>query len=169
MGQVAMRRAIVVATVAIVSTIAWTGAYRVAAFTWTVAAELERATALAELAPRPQTTIVYDIHGQPAFTYFVEQRIDVSLDQVSPRMVQALLAIEDQRFFDHNGLDGVRIAAAAWRNIRAQRIVQGGSTITQQLAKAAQLSPRRTFERKLREAMIASRLEQRYSKREILE
>ncbi len=169
MDQVTITRVTVVGTVAILSVILWTAAYRVAAFTWTVAAELERATALAELAPRPQTTIVYDIHGQPAFTYFVEQRIDVSLDQVSPRMVQALLAIEDQRFFDHNGLDAVRIAAAAWRNIRARRVVQGGSTITQQLARAAHLSPRRTFERKLREAMIASRLEQRYSKREILE
>lgn len=164
-----MRRAILVGAVAVVSAILWTGAYRLSAFTWIVAAELEQATALAELAPRPQTTIVYDIHGQPAFTFFVEQRIDVSLDQVSPRMVQALLAVEDQRFFDHNGLDAVRIAAAAWRNIRAQRIVQGGSTITQQLARAAQLTPTRTFERKLREAMIASRLEQRYSKREILE
>ncbi len=59
--------------------------------------------------------------------------------------------------------------AAAWRNVRAGRIVEGGSTITQQLARAAQLSPERTFERKLREAMIAARLEERYSKREILE
>src|SRR6187402_138744 len=109
MGSVAITRVTVVGTVAILSVILWTAAYRVAAFTWTVAAELEQATALAELAPRPQTTIVYDIHGQPAFTYFVEQRIDVSLDQVSPQMVQALLAIEDRRFFDHNGLDAVRI------------------------------------------------------------
>ena len=82
-----------VGAVAVVSAILWTAAYRVSTFTWTVAAELEHAAALAELAPRPQTTIVYDIHGQPAFTYFVEQRIDVSLDQISPRMVQALLSI----------------------------------------------------------------------------
>ncbi len=164
-----MRRTILVGAVAIVAGMVWTVAYRVSAFTWVVAAELERATALAELSPRPQTTIVYDIHGQPAFTFFVEQRIDVSLDQISPNMIHAVLAIEDQRFFDHNGLDAIRIGAAAWRNVRAQRIVQGGSTITQQLAKAAHLSPKRTFERKLREAMIASRLEQRYSKREILE
>ncbi|MDQ3417796.1 MAG: PBP1A family penicillin-binding protein [Acidobacteriota bacterium] len=164
-----MRRAVLLGMVAIVSALAWTGAYRLTAFTWVVAAELEGATALAELTPRPQTTIVYDRHGQPAFTFFVEQRIDVTLDQVSPVMVQALLAVEDQRFFNHNGLDAVRIGAAAWRNIRARRIIQGGSTITQQLARAAHLSPKRTFERKLREAMIASRLEQRYSKREILE
>lgn len=164
-----MRRVVVLGTIAIVSALTWAAAYRLTAFTWIVAAELEQATALAELAPRPQTTIVYDRHGQPAFTFFVERRIDVTLDQVAPVMVQALLAIEDRRFFDHNGLDAVRIGAAAWRNVRAGRIIQGGSTITQQLARAAHLSPKRTFERKLREAMIASRLEQRYSKREILE
>ena len=164
-----LKRAALLGTIAIVSATAWTAAYRLTAFTRIVAAELERATALAELTPRPQTTIVYDRHGQPAFTFFVEQRIDVTLDQISPVMIQALLAVEDQRFFNHNGLDAVRIGAAAWRNIRARRIIQGGSTITQQLARAAHLSPKRTFERKLREAMIASRLEQRYSKREILE
>ena len=164
-----MRRGLLVGAIAVFAVLLGTAAYRVTAFSWAVAAELEHATGLAELTPRPQTTIVYDIQGQPAFSFFVEQRIDVSLDQVSPLMVDALLAVEDQRFFDHNGLDPVRIAAAAWNNVRASRIVQGGSTITQQLARAAQLSPRRTFERKLREAMIASRLEERYTKTEILE
>jgi penicillin-binding protein 1A len=164
-----MRRGIVIAAVAAVSAILWTAAYRVTAFTWAVSAELEGATALAELTPRPQTTIVYDIHGRPAFTFFIEQRINVPLERVSPAMVQALLAVEDQRFFAHNGLDAVRIAAAGWNNLRARRIVQGGSTLTQQLARAGQISSRRTFERKLREALVASRLEQRYSKEEILE
>src|SRR5687768_8285094 len=134
-----MRRGIVIAAVAVVSAILWTAAYRVTAFTWGVAAELDDATALAELAPRPQTTIVYDIHGRPAFTFFIEQRINVPLEQVSPAMVQALLAVEDQRFFSHNGLDAVRIAAAGWNNVRAHRIVEGGSTLTQQLARAGQL------------------------------
>lgn len=165
----AIKRVWLLGTLGIVGATAWMAAYRVTIFARIVAAELANATALAELAPRPQTTIVFDRHGQPAFTFFVEQRIDVPLDQVSPVMVQALLAIEDRRFFNHNGLDPVRIAAAAWRNIRAGRVTQGGSTITQQLARAAHLSPRRTLERKLREATIASRLEQRYSKREILE
>ena len=164
-----MRRAIVIGAVLLVATTTWVGAYRVAAFTWNVAAELEDATALAELTPLPQSTIVFDRHGHPAFSFFSEHRINVTLDQVSPLMIQALMAVEDQRFFSHNGLDPIRIAAAAWRNLRAGRIREGGSTITQQLARAAQLSPRRTFERKIREAMIASRLEQRYSKQEILE
>ena len=138
-------------------------------FTRAIAAELEDATQLAQLGSRPQSTIVYDRHGRPAFSFFVERRIDVSLEDVSPRMVEALLAVEDQRFFDHRGLDPIRIAGAAWQNARAGRIVQGGSTLTQQLVRVAQLTPTRTFERKIREAMIAAQLEQRYSKTEILE
>lgn len=164
-----MRRVLVTGLSLLLATAAWMTAYRVLTFTWTVAAELDRAAALAELTPPAQSTMVFDRHGRPAFSFFAEQRINVSLDDVSPLMVQALLAVEDQRFFSHNGLDPIRIAGAAWKNVRQSRIVEGGSTLTQQLARASQLSPRRTFERKIREAMIAARLEQRYSKREILE
>lgn len=145
------------------------GAWRVAAFTWRVASELDTAATLAQLAPRAQTTIVFDRHGNPVFRFFQEQRTDVPLDFVSPRMIEALLAVEDQRFFSHNGLDPWRIAGAAWQNVRSGRVRQGGSTLTQQLVRVAQLTPHRTFERKLREALIATRLEQRYSKTEILE
>lgn len=165
-----MRRAVVVSLIGLVTLAAWLAAFRAVLFTYAVAKELDRADALAELTPRPQSTIVFDRHGKPAFTFFTEQRIDVTLDRVSKPMVDAIIAVEDQRFDRHHGLDGVRIAGAAWNNMRAGRIVEGGSTITQQLARAAkQLTPRRTFERKLREAMIASRLEQRYSKQEIIE
>ncbi|HXG55818.1 MAG TPA: PBP1A family penicillin-binding protein [Vicinamibacterales bacterium] len=144
--------------------------FHVVVFTHAVASELERADALAELTPKPQATTVFDRTGKPAFTFFLEQRVDVTLDRVAPAMLDAIVAVEDQRFYKHRGLDPVRIAASAWNNVRANKIVQGGSTITQQLARAAQqLSPKRTYERKIREAMIASRLEQRYSKSEILE
>ena len=164
------RRTAVVSAVLLLTLATWFGAYRVVGFTRAVASELDGAAALAELTPRPQSTIVYDRTGREAFTFFLEQRIDVPLDRVSPHMVAAIVSIEDRRFYDHRGLDPVRIVASAWRNIRAGRVVAGGSTITQQLARAAQqLTPRRTYERKIREAMIASRLEQRYSKREILE
>jgi 1A family penicillin-binding protein len=164
-----LRGGIVSAATILLAVVLFAAAGRIAVFTWNVAAELEQATRLAELGPRPQATVVFDRHGQPAFSFFVEQRTDVSLDRIAPQMVAALLAVEDQRFFRHRGVDPVRIAAAAWNNARAGRIVQGASTLTQQLARASQLSPRRTFERKLREAMIASRLEHRYSKAEILE
>src|SRR5688500_15667790 len=155
-----LRRGIVVGSTLLAAAVFFVGAWRMAAFTWSATAELERAVGLAELGPRPQATIVFDRQGRPAFSFFVEQRIDVPLERIAPVMIEALLAIEDRRFYSHHGLDPVRVAAAAWSNARAGRIVQGGSTLTQQLARAGQLSPRRTFERKLREAMIASRLEQ---------
>ena len=165
-----MRRAIVVVTIFVLAATGSAAALRAGALIYGIAAELDHASALAELTPQPQSTIVYDREGKPAFTFFVEQRIDIPLDRVSPKMVDAILAVEDQRFYSHHGLDPVRIAAAAKNNLRARRIVEGGSTITQQLARASSgLSQRRTFDRKIREAMIAARLEQRYSKKEILE
>jgi penicillin-binding protein 1A len=112
---------------------------------------------------------VFDRTGKPAFSFFSEQRTDVTLDRVSRHMISAILAVEDRRFYSHNGIDPVRIAAAAWRNLRAGAIKEGGSTITQQLARATQLSPVRTYGRKLREIMIAAQLEQRFTKDQILE
>ena len=77
------------------------------------------------------------------FTIFKERRIDVPLDKVSPNVVAALLAIEDQRFYDHEGFDLIRIASAALANLRG-RAAQGGSTITQQLARQSFLTPDKT-------------------------
>jgi penicillin-binding protein 1B len=96
-------------------------------------------------------------------------RIAVPLADVPAHLVDAVLAIEDQRFFDHGGLDVTRIAGAALANARAGRVVQGGSTLTQQLAKNLFLSPARTPIRKLREMAMAVVLEWRYDKEEILE
>ena len=165
-----MRRAAVVVTIVVLALTGSAAAWYAFAFVYGIAVELDHSSELAELTPQPQSTIVYDREGKPAFTFFVEQRIEIPLDRVSPKMVDAILAVEDQRFYSHHGLDPIRIAAAARNNFRASRIVEGGSTITQQLARASSgLSPRRTFDRKIREAMIASRLEQRYSKKDILE
>src|SRR5580765_3425005 len=83
-------------------------------------------------------------------------------------MIDALLTVEDRRFYSHHGMDPIRIAGAAWRNFRAGRILEGGSTITQQLARAS-LSSERTYDRKIREILLAAQLEQRYTKAEILE
>jgi len=98
-----------------------------------------------------------------------KDRIPVRLWDVPDHLVQALLSIEDRRFFEHQGLDLRRIAAATLANLRAGRVVQGASTLTQQLARGLYLSPRRTFIRKLRETAIALALERRYSKEKILE
>lgn len=148
---------------------AWIAAAVLMVASWRAVVALGDATPLAEIGPRPQATIVFDRAGHPAFSFYVEQRIDVPLDRVSPRMIDALLSVEDRRFYEHHGLDPVRIAKAAWRNGRSGHIVEGGSTITQQLARLEQLSPTRTFTRKIREAAIAVRLEERYPKAKILE
>jgi penicillin-binding protein 1B len=98
-----------------------------------------------------------------------EYRIPFQLAQVPTPLVQAILAVEDQRFFDHHGLDLRRIAGALVADVRAGGIAQGGSTLTQQLAKNLFLSADRTPLRKLREAAMAVVLELRYSKPQILE
>jgi 1A family penicillin-binding protein len=147
----------------------WCAAYRTARFVITVAGELDRATELARITPRAQSTIVMDRQRQPAFAFYTEQRIDVPVERVSKHMLDAIVSVEDRRFYSHFGLDPVRIAGAAIHNVRAGRIRQGGSTITQQLVRTTQLSTVRTFERKMREAMIALRVEERYSKDQILQ
>ncbi|HRP07573.1 MAG TPA: transglycosylase domain-containing protein [Gemmatimonadales bacterium] len=98
-----------------------------------------------------------------------ERRVPVPLDRIPEHLIDAVIAVEDQRFLDHEGLDLRRIAGAMLANVRAGGIEQGGSTITQQLAKNLFLHAGRTPMRKLREAAIATVLEQRYSKQRILE
>lgn len=93
----------------------------------------------------------------------------VTLEQVSPHLVAALLATEDRRFHSHVGVDPVRLVAAAWRTIRGD--TQGGSTLTQQLARnlfPQRVGSERSLMRKLRELVVALKIEQAYSKREIL-
>jgi len=98
-----------------------------------------------------------------------EDRVLVKREEIPEHLVQALLAIEDRRFFEHHGVDPRGIARAFWSNIRAGEMVQGGSTLTQQLVKNFILSPERTLSRKLNEALMALIVESRYGKDEILE
>jgi 1A family penicillin-binding protein len=163
-----VRRAVVVVCVAAAAMAVWTGAILAFAAAWQLEGVLDRASGVAEIAPRPQATVVFDRGGRPVFSFYAEQRLDVPLDRVSPRMIDALLSVEDRRFYSHHGLDAFRIVAAAVRNVRAGRILEGGSTLTQQLARTLQLSPERTYTRKIREAAIAAQLESRYGKDEIL-
>lgn len=92
----------------------------------------------------------------------------VPLDEIPPHLVNAVLAIEDTRFFDHWGIDLVGITRALITNLRANGVVQGGSTLTQQLAKNLFLSPEKSLKRKVHEAFFALWIEARLSKREIL-
>jgi len=121
------------------------------------------------LGDMPVATMVFDRHDEPAFPIAQEQRIEVPLDQISPRLVQAVLAIEDQRFYEHSGLDVWRIGGALIANVRAGERAQGGSTITQQLARLSFLTNEKTIRRKLKEAFLALRIEWQLTKSEILE
>jgi penicillin-binding protein 1A len=91
------------------------------------------------------------------------------LDQMSPWLPKAVVAIEDRRFYEHPGIDPIGIARALIEDLKAGHVVQGGSTISQQLAKLAFLSPERSFGRKVKEALYALWIEARFSKSEILE
>jgi len=144
----------------------------VALVTWFVASlnqGLPDAAAIERIGDMAQATSVFDQSDSLAFTIYKEQRIEVPLDQVSPTVVQALTAIEDQRFFDHRGYDLMRIASAALANVRHGRAVQGASTITQQLARQSFLTPDKTLRRKLQELILSARLERMYTKPQILE
>ncbi len=92
----------------------------------------------------------------------------LTIDDLPADLINAVVAIEDRRYFDHGGVDLRGLLRAAWANILAGEIRQGGSTITQQLAKLIFLSPERTFERKIQELMLALWLERRLDKNEIL-
>ncbi|CUS36239.1 PBP1A family penicillin-binding protein [Candidatus Nitrospira nitrificans] len=93
----------------------------------------------------------------------------IPLGRVPPTLIKALLVIEDRRFFSHFGVDPIAIGRAFWINLTRGVLVQGGSTLTQQLAKNLYYSPKRTIGRKLREVMAAMALEFKYRKEEILE
>jgi penicillin-binding protein 1B len=98
-----------------------------------------------------------------------EQRELVRLEQVPRHLVDAILAVEDQRFESHHGIDPRRIAGALVANLRAGRVRQGGSTLTQQLVKNFFLTPERTVRRKFQEAVMALIVEARYDKQQILQ
>ena len=98
-----------------------------------------------------------------------EDHKPVRLDETPKALINAVLAAEDHRFFEHSGIDARALLRAAWANLRAGRVKEGGSTITQQLVKVRLLNPQRTLVRKLREAWLAALVEARYSKERILE
>ena len=102
----------------------------------------------------------------------VGHRTLVPLEALPPRLVEAVLAAEDVRFFQHRGVDYPAIVRAAWMNYQAGRVVEGASTITQQVARnllPAEIGTERSVRRKVREALLARMIEKRWSKREVLE
>jgi penicillin-binding protein 1A len=113
-------------------------------------------------------SIVYSDDGEVIAEFFSERREVVPLALVPPHLVQAFVAGEDARFFRHGGIDYTAILRALYRNLFSGEIIQGGSTITQQVVKSLLLTPERTFSRKAKEAILAYRIEKDLSKEEIL-
>jgi membrane peptidoglycan carboxypeptidase len=120
--------------------------------------------------PQAQTTVLYDAAGgQLATLHGVENRFPVSIEKVPPVVVAAVVAAEDRKFFVHRGIDPFGIARATWADVRRKGATQGGSTITQQYVKNAYVGNEYTLWRKIREAVISVRIEQKLDKHQILE
>jgi penicillin-binding protein 1A len=115
-------------------------------------------------------TRVYSDDRQVIGQFFIERRFLKPIQEMPKSLTQAVIATEDTRFFEHPGLDIVGILRAAWTNIRhGGRKVEGASTITQQLARSLFLSAERTFDRKVRELILAYKMELVLTKEQILE
>ncbi len=113
-------------------------------------------------------TLVYDRKGELFGKFFLQNRIPVAQDQISPWMAKAVVAAEDNRFYEHDGVDFWGIVRAALKNYRAGRTKQGASTVTQQLARNSFDLREKTYERKLVEMFLAQRIEKRFTKAEIM-
>lgn len=117
-----------------------------------------------------ETTYIYDIKGKVLASFHGEENREVvTLDQVSPEMKLAVLAMEDGNFYQHHGVNPVGIARAIVINVSSGGTVQGASTLTMQLAKNLFLSPKQVLTRKISEAVLAMRMEKLFEKDEILE
>ncbi|MBK5298973.1 MAG: PBP1A family penicillin-binding protein [Vicinamibacteria bacterium] len=164
-GRPKTARAAVTATILV----SWVAAIVLAWFTWDLLSAIPDRDHLRRVGDMAQATTLLDRQDRAVFTIFKEQRIEIPLAQMSPLLVKAIVSIEDQRFYEHQGVDTVRIAAAALSNLRQGNRAQGGSTLTQQLARQAFLTLDKSYVRKLKEVIVAAELEAEYSKDEILE
>jgi 1A family penicillin-binding protein len=160
-----LTRAALIATIPV----AWILIVAVGWFTFDVTHTLPGRREVRSMGNMAQATVLYDVADHPVFTIFKEQRIEVPLAQMSPNLVNAVLSVEDQRFYQHRGVDVIRIMGAVLVNLQSGRLAQGGSTITQQLARQSFLTLERSFTRKIKEAILAALIERTYSKQEILE
>ena len=163
------RPAVLSLLVGTLAVVAFLAAGFVAWFSWEITTGLPKRDTIAGIGDMAQSTTIFDASDKPVFTIFKEQRIEIPLSQMSPNLIKAVISVEDQRFYDHGGVDAIRVAAAAMRNIEAGRRAEGGSTITQQLARQSFLTRDKTFSRKLKEAVLAGYIEGEYTKEQILE
>ena len=145
------------------------GATTVAGVIWHFSKDLPSLDLLQNYQPSLVTT-VYSDDRQPIGQFFIERRILTPLAEIPKTLTQAVIATEDARFFDHPGLDYIGMLRAAWTNIQhGGKKVEGASTITQQLARSLFLSSERSYERKIRELILAYKMEAVSGKEQILE
>lgn len=117
----------------------------------------------------PVSTKIYDCRQRLIYEFFQQKRTPVSLHEIPQQLKDALIAVEDKRFYSHWGVDVIRVFGALFYNLKTMRKAQGASTITQQLARNMFLTQEKTLVRKLKELLLALELERNYSKDEILE
>jgi len=119
--------------------------------------------------PLPEPTIIYDKNGKIASKVPGSKIDGASYEDIPPHVINAVIAIEDQRFYKHPGVDYIGIFRALFRNVKAGEIVEGGSTITQQLTKNVFLTHEQTLKRKIDEFFLAQKIERTFSKEKIIE
>ena len=132
-----------------------------------ISKDLPKISTLKDYRP-PTVTTVYSDDERKIAEFYRERRIVVPLDEMPKMLIEAFIAAEDSRFFQHKGIDFLSIFRAFFKNIEAGTVVQGGSTITQQVTKSFFLTPERSYRRKIKEAILAYRLDKSFSKEEIL-
>lgn len=135
-------------------------------FFWTMS-DLPRIKLLEEYVPL-ESTMVYSMDNDLLAELYVERRTFLPYYKIPEHVKNAFIAVEDVRFYKHNGIDFVRIFGALLKDIRARAFVQGGSTLTQQLAKMLFLKPDRSISRKIKEAALSIQIENHYTKDEII-
>ena len=151
----------VIAIIAVCTSLAILGVY------FYLSKDLPRIASLADYRP-PIITTVYSDDNRKIAEFFKERRIVISLDEMPLMLKQAFVAAEDSRFYKHQGIDFFSIIRAFFKNIEAGTIVQGGSTITQQVTKSFFLTPEKSYTRKIKEAILAYRIDRTFKKEEIL-
>jgi penicillin-binding protein 1A len=128
----------------------------------------EEVKALATYRPSVVTRVYADDEETLIGTFALERRVPLKFEEIPPNVQKAILAVEDVRFFDHKGIDPVRIMGAAWKNIKTGSR-EGGSTLTQQLAKRLFLTAEQSYTRKFNEWVVALQIERYYTKQQIME
>ena len=162
-------RSAVVAGLVVLCLGTWLGIGASVGYVYAAVRALPDRDAVRSVGSMARATTISDVKGRHAFTIFQERRLQVPLSRISPNVRRAVVAVEDQRFYNHGGVDPMRVVAALVHDVVSYSAEQGASTITQQLARLSFLTPDKTVRRKVQELVLAIRLEHSFTKDQILE